>query len=51
MKQRRSIETENRIAHAQRLGACLAGGVVLALMVGNQEGTQQDFGYAFRQAL
>jgi len=48
---RRSIETENRIAHVKRLLSCLAGGFVLALMVGTQEGTQQDFGYAFREAV
>jgi ABC-type branched-subunit amino acid transport system permease subunit len=51
MKARRSIEAEVRMAHLQRLLACLAGGFVLALMVGNQEGTQQDFGYAFRQSV
>lgn len=51
MRQRRSVEAEARIAHGQRLAACLAGGFVLALMIGNQEGTQQDFGYAFRQAV
>ena len=48
---RRSIEQEARIANLKRLAACLAGGFVLALMVGTQEGTQQDFGYAFRQAV
>jgi uncharacterized membrane protein YqjE len=36
---------------ARRLLACLAGGVVLALMWGQQEGTPQDFGFAFRQAV
>jgi len=36
---------------AKRLGACLLGGVVLALMWGQQEGTPQDFGFAFRQAV
>ena len=45
---RRSVEAEARIANVKRLVACLAGGFVLALMVGTQEGTQQDFGYAFR---
>jgi ABC-type branched-subunit amino acid transport system permease subunit len=38
-------------AHAKRLAACLFGGIVLALMVGNQEGTFNDFGVAFREAL
>ena len=37
---RRSLEAEARIANVKRLGACLAGGFVLALMVGTQEGTQ-----------
>jgi ABC-type branched-subunit amino acid transport system permease subunit len=35
----------------KRLAGCLALGVVLALMVGKQEGTQSDFGYAFRAAV
>jgi hypothetical protein len=35
----------------QRLVACLFGGVVLALMVGNQEGSQTDFGISFRKAV
>ncbi len=48
---RRSDEAEARIANLKRLGGCLAGGFVLALMVGTQEGTQQDFGYAFREAV
>jgi ABC-type branched-subunit amino acid transport system permease subunit len=48
---RRSIEAEKRNANIQRLLACLAGGFVLALMVGTQEGTQSDFGYAFRQSI
>jgi ABC-type branched-subunit amino acid transport system permease subunit len=51
MKRRRSIEAEARVAHVKRLLACLAGGFVLALMVGNQEGTQSDFGFAFREAV
>jgi len=42
---------EQRRAMITRLLACLAGGVVLALMVGNQEGTQEDYGLAFRQAV
>ncbi|WP_051276933.1 branched-chain amino acid ABC transporter permease [Marmoricola sp. URHB0036] len=48
---RRSVEAEARIENLKRFGACLAGGFVLALMVGTQEGTQQDFGYAFRQSV
>ena len=48
---RRTPEAEARIENLKRLGACLAGGVVLAMMVGTQEGTQQDFGYAFRKAV
>jgi ABC-type branched-subunit amino acid transport system permease subunit len=36
---------------AQRFLACLAGGFVLALMIGDQEGTQTDFGIAFREAV
>ena len=36
----------------KRLVACLFGGVVLALMVGKQEGTSSgDFGVAFREAV
>jgi ABC-type branched-subunit amino acid transport system permease subunit len=35
----------------KRLVACLAGSLVLALMIGPQEGTQSDYGYAFRQSL
>ncbi|HEU5268711.1 MAG TPA: branched-chain amino acid ABC transporter permease [Jatrophihabitans sp.] len=35
----------------KRLLGCLAAGFVLALMVGNQEGTQEDYGLAFRQAI
>lgn len=37
--------------HLQRIVACLGLGVMLALMIGRQEGTQQDFGLAFRQAV
>lgn len=48
---RRSEAAEARIQNIQRLLSCLAGGFVLALMVGTQEGTQQDFGYAFREAV
>jgi ABC-type branched-subunit amino acid transport system permease subunit len=35
----------------RRLVACLAGSLVLAVMIGPQEGTQADYGYAFRQAV
>ena len=38
-------------AHAKRLVACLFGGLVLAIMVGNQEGTLNDFGISFREAV
>lgn len=48
---RRSDEAEARLAHAKRLFACLGLGFMLALMVGPHEGTQDDFGYAFRQAV
>jgi ABC-type branched-subunit amino acid transport system permease subunit len=34
-----------------RLLACLGGSVVLALMVGRQQGTQRDYGLAFRTAI
>jgi ABC-type branched-subunit amino acid transport system permease subunit len=37
--------------HAKRLAGCLVLGVVLALMVGPQEGNQSDFGYAFKAAV
>jgi ABC-type branched-subunit amino acid transport system permease subunit len=33
------------------LAGCLAVGLVLALMVGKQEGTQTDYGFAFRAAV
>jgi len=35
----------------KRLVTCLAGGVVLAMMVGSQEGSQTDYGYAFRKSV
>lgn len=38
-------------ATIKRLLACLAGGVVLAMMVGSQEGSQTDYGYAFRKSV
>ncbi|MDQ6686114.1 MAG: branched-chain amino acid ABC transporter permease, partial [Actinomycetota bacterium] len=41
----------NTADHVKRLLGCLAFGFVLALMVGAQEGTQTDYGYAFRQAV
>ncbi len=37
--------------HGKRLAACVLGGLVLALMVGNQEGTQDDFHIAFHEAV
>jgi ABC-type branched-subunit amino acid transport system permease subunit len=37
--------------HLKRLGGCLALGFVLALMVGPQEGSQNDYGLAFRKAV
>lgn len=36
---------------AKRLLACIAGALVFALMWGPQEGTAEDYGYAFRKAL
>lgn len=41
----------DRNAMLKRLGACLVGGVVLAIMIGPQEGTLTDFGISFRQAV
>jgi ABC-type branched-subunit amino acid transport system permease subunit len=38
-------------AQVQRLVACLFGGFVLALMVGTQEGSQDDFGISFHKAV
>ncbi len=35
----------------RRLIACLAGALVAAIMIGPQEGVQEDYGYAFRQAV
>jgi ABC-type branched-subunit amino acid transport system permease subunit len=37
--------------HLKRLAACLLGGVVLAIMIGPQEGTLTDFGISFRHAV
>jgi ABC-type branched-subunit amino acid transport system permease subunit len=41
----------HRTVLVKRLLACLAGGVVLAMMVGSQEGSQTDYGYAFRKSV
>jgi ABC-type branched-subunit amino acid transport system permease subunit len=35
----------------KRLAACLFGGFMLAVMYGNQEGSQNDFGISFREAV
>jgi ABC-type branched-subunit amino acid transport system permease subunit len=44
-------DPQGRSANVKRLLACLLGGVVLALMVGSQQGTQGgDFHIAFREA-
>jgi ABC-type branched-subunit amino acid transport system permease subunit len=43
--------TEQQRVLLKRLVACLLGGVVLAMMVGNQEGTQDDFGLSFHEAV
>ncbi len=40
-----------RAPWVKRLAGCLAGSLVLALMWGPQEGSQTDYGYAFRQAV
>ncbi|UQX87142.1 hypothetical protein M6D93_12620 [Jatrophihabitans telluris] len=37
--------------HVKRFGGCMALAFVLALMIGNQEGSQNDYGLAFRQAI
>lgn len=39
------------VTHLKRLAACLALGIVMALMIGQHEGSQADYGYAIRQAL
>ena len=41
----------HRSVLVKRFFACLAGGVVLAMMVGKQEGSQTDYGYAFRKSV
>ena len=38
-------------AHLRRLLACLLGGVILAIMIGKQEGTATDFGISFQKAV
>lgn len=40
-----------RSIRLKRLGGCLVGSLVLALMWGPQEGVQGDYGYEFRQAV
>ena len=47
----RTVLRAGRVDHVKRLAACLFGGFVLALMVGKQEGTQNDFGIAFHEAV
>jgi ABC-type branched-subunit amino acid transport system permease subunit len=42
---------ENASSLIKRLLACIAGGLVLALMVGNQEGSADDFGLAFHESI
>jgi ABC-type branched-subunit amino acid transport system permease subunit len=43
--------TKTTKAHLKRLLACLFGGVVLAIMIGPQEGTLTDFGISFHKAV
>ena len=43
-------ESELQI-HLKRLGGSLALGFVLALMIGKHEGSQRDYGFAFREAV
>src|SRR5262245_41577526 len=43
--------TDPTQALLKRLAACLFGGFLLALMVGNQQGTLTDFGVSFRTAV
>jgi ABC-type branched-subunit amino acid transport system permease subunit len=43
--------TADRMALLKRLLACLAGSLVLALMYGPQEGSDQDYGLEFRTSL
>jgi ABC-type branched-subunit amino acid transport system permease subunit len=48
---RRNRMSPERKALLTRLFACLLGGVVLAIMVGPQEGTLTDFGVSFHQGV
>ena len=43
--------TETQRILLKRLAACLFGGFVLAIMVGRQEGSQDDFGISFHKAV
>ncbi len=43
--------SENNRILIKRFAACLLGGLVLAIMVGNQEGNENDFGVAFHEAV
>ncbi|WP_432047187.1 branched-chain amino acid ABC transporter permease [Streptomyces asiaticus] len=40
-----------RIGAVKRLAACLFAGIVLAMMVGPQEGSESDYGLAFRESV
>ena len=47
-----ALKRESELSrHLKRLGGCLVLGFVLALMIGKQEGTQSDYGFAFREAV
>jgi ABC-type branched-subunit amino acid transport system permease subunit len=46
----RRIDTDPRVLLV-RLASCLFGGVVLAIMVGTQEGSLTNFGISFQQAV
>ena len=48
---RTSRLSETQRTLLKRLVACLFGGVVLAMMVGTQEGSQDDFGISFHHAV
>jgi hypothetical protein len=43
--------SETLTTRLKRLAACLIGSVVLAVMVGPQEGTREDFGISFREGV
>ena len=43
--------TATRRELAQRLAGCLAGSLVLAMMVGSQEGVQDNYAFAFKQSV